>query len=477
MQTKKTAVRQFHWIATLALMCFLTMAEAPEGWAKGQTVTVAPTQNLQALVNRYPAGTTFSLAPGIHRDSVVPKAYDSFVGQSGAIMSGAVLLSSFSPSGPYWRASVQVKQAASYRGNGHCQTGHDACAYPEDLFFDNVVKLRELQLEYVGPGSWYLDYSTGTVYMGDNPNGHTVELGVRPYAFSGPEPSVMIQNLIIEKYACTAGSGAVEGGAGSNGWVVEDNEIKWNHGAGIDDGDGMRIEGNKVHDNGQLGMGGGGSNVLVQHNQLYSNNDVGYSYDWEAGGTKFTNGENLVFQYNYSHDNNGAGFHTDVNLHDSIIRWNRFTNNKEAAMVIEISSNIAVYGNNIWNDGYNPAGPELWWGGAIEVNDSTYVSVYSNVITNCMNGIGGIFSAHGNGPDGQPYTLQHLNVNGNTITQPTGFAAGIVLEDEYDNRAYTIWHNTFSGNTYILGNPDGNDFYWSNGPTTMANFVGPAAGQ
>ena len=63
-------------------------------WAA--TINVPTTDNLQTLVNNNPASTTFSLAPGIHRlQSVVPKTGDAFVGQTGAILSGAALLTAF----------------------------------------------------------------------------------------------------------------------------------------------------------------------------------------------------------------------------------------------------------------------------------------------------------------------------------------------------------------------------------------------
>jgi hypothetical protein len=64
-------------------------------WAQ-KTIVVNPGQNLQALVNRYPTSTTFSLAPGIYRlRSVVLKSYDSFIGETGAVLSGADQVTGF----------------------------------------------------------------------------------------------------------------------------------------------------------------------------------------------------------------------------------------------------------------------------------------------------------------------------------------------------------------------------------------------
>ncbi len=57
-----------------------------------QSVNVGVGDNIQALVNQYPSGTTFSLAPGFHRlQTIVPKnSADVFVGQSGAVLTAAL---------------------------------------------------------------------------------------------------------------------------------------------------------------------------------------------------------------------------------------------------------------------------------------------------------------------------------------------------------------------------------------------------
>lgn len=103
-------------ILVAALFACSGALQPSSSWA-AQTVTVNPVDNLQSFVNQYPPGTTFSIAPGIHRlQSVVPKDYDEFVGQSGAILSGAALLTRFSQSGSRWISQVRVTQSASYRG-------------------------------------------------------------------------------------------------------------------------------------------------------------------------------------------------------------------------------------------------------------------------------------------------------------------------------------------------------------------------
>jgi hypothetical protein len=108
-------------------------------------------------------------------------AYHVSSRQTGAILHGAGLLKVFSQKGAYWIAHVQVRQSAAYPGE--CSSTHLACVLHEELFFDSVAKKRVTSLSAVGPGSWFLDYNSGTVYMGDNPTGYTVELSLSDYAF------------------------------------------------------------------------------------------------------------------------------------------------------------------------------------------------------------------------------------------------------------------------------------------------------
>ena len=434
------------------------------------TVKVSTTENLQSVVNSYPTNTMFSLTPGIHRlQSVVPKSGDQFIGQTGAILSGAALLTSFTESPPYWIAHVSVTEQSSYPGT--CNAASPACIYPEDLFFDSVPKTRVSSLYLVGPGKWYLNYSTGTVYIGDDPAGYTVELSELPYAFTGGAASVLISNLIVEKYACVATTGAIDGSAGSTYWAIENNEVRYNHGRGITTGNGMYILENNVHNNGDLGIGGGGSNVCIQHNQITYNNYAGYSYYWEAGGAKFGYATNFMVEYNYSENNGGPGFWNDLNTAGITYNENATSNNIEAGILSEISSNVTITGNYIANDAFNPSRSGIWWGGGILIVDSNTVSVTSNTLVNCMNGIVGIISSHGDAANGQPYVLENLSVQGNTITQTSGTVAGIGIDGSLSDAVYTSMNNIFLNNTYNVPSLTGDYWYWMGEPMTLDSFL------
>jgi len=443
------------------ILCFTSSVSV----LRASSVAVYPSQDLASMVNSYPAGTTFLLQPGVFRmQYAIPKNYDSFIGQSGTILDGAEHLSSFSTDGSYWVAHVQVSPKTS--DPSLCDASHPACDYPEDLFFDDVPLTRVASLSQVGPGKWYLDYSTDDIYIGSNPAGHNVELSACRYAFYGSATGVKISQLTIEKYASPHEGGAVNASIGTH-WTIEYNDIWLNHSTGIRIGSYMWINHNHVYENGEYGVSGTGSNVVVQSNDIYSNNYAGYEYA-VAGGTKFVNCYNLKIQYNNVHNNHGPGLWTDINNDYVLMEHNDTSHNIVAGIFVEISYHETIRYNYITYDGSDPRGSSLWWGAGILISSSPDVDVYDNIVKYCMNGIGGIQSSTGTGTYG-PYHLENLSVHNNTIYQVYGTAEGIVKSSVYDDSVYTSWNNHFQNDTYYLSYPTTrNYFYWLDAYHTLA---------
>ena len=438
-------------------------------------IVLSPSDNIQDAVNANPAGTTFVLTPGVYRmQTVVPKNGDVFSGQSGAILDGAEVLTSWQQSSTTWVAQAQgITEDPSYRGV--CQSSYPACAFPEDLFFDSQPLQRVASLASVGPGTWYFDYSAEKAYVGSNPSGHLAEISVLRAAFQGNASNVTIRNLTIQKYASTASSGAIHAlsssGAPSTGWIVDSNDLSFNHGMGLRISNGMQITNNKIHDNGQMGLGGSGSGVLVQNNEIYNNNYAGYSWGWEAGGDKFTYSTYLTIQGNYSHDNKGPGLWTDISNQYVTYDGNHTARNVEAGILHEISYNAIIRNNLIENDGFSPNGNTMWYGAGILISNSANVEVYGNTVTGCMNGIGGIQADRGLDPaTGQPYNTTNLYVHDNTVSQPVNFAEGIVKASTFDNSIYTSWGNHFQNDTFNLLDTSKPAFVWLDQTWTLQQW-------
>ena len=448
-------------VATLALFAFFAALHATDGRPRGdgRTISIKPGDDLAAIVDREPPESTFLLKAGVYSiQPVKPKDGDSFQGEAGAVLSGARVLSGFLTSGQMWVA--QTGTALSNSHPGICDDKHPACQFPEDLFIDGSPLERVENLQSVGPGKWYLDYSTHRAYLADNPGGHRVEMSVVPHAFWGAAQNVKIAGLTVEKFACPAQDGAVDGRAGSN-WVIENNIIRFNHGIGIRVGDGMQVLRNKILHNGQLGVGGGGSNGIVDGNEIAFNNYAGYNYGWEAGGSKFAFTKNLVVRNNYAHDNKGPGLWTDIENENTFYEHNHTKSNQEAGILHEISYQAVIRNNLIEDDGFSASGKtEPWYGAGIIVAGSSGVEIYGNTVRGCMNGIIGTQPHREPSRRGTPYLLRDLYVHDNTITESQGIAAGIVSSAAYGDAVFDSWNNRFANNQFHLANPRAKCFAW-----------------
>jgi parallel beta-helix repeat protein len=431
--------------------------------------TIYPGQSIQAKVNAYPGGTTFTLKAGIHRQqSIAPKTGNVFIGESGAVLSGARLLTAFTRQGGYWVASGQTQQGER-RGVGNCAPAYPRCPYPEQLFINNVLLKHVSSLGAVGPGSWYFDYTADKIYFVDDPRGKKVETSVTPRAFDSYASNVTIRGLIIEKYANPAGRGVIGHVAAGPGWVVEDNVIRWNFGVGIKTNTNLRARRNKILSQGHMGISGSGDDVLVEDNELAWNNTAGFTMGWEAGATKFVRTNRLIVRGNFSHHNHGPGLWTDIDNINTLYENNRVEDNDWRGIFHEVSYKATIRNNICRRNGFklptdraiSPAD-----GAGILISNSPNVEIYGNTLEGNKNGIMGLETTRATGKYGAT-DIKYLYVHDNTVTQPTGRAAGLV-QNIGSNAIYTSQNNRYAENVYDIGT--GTRYKWMNKDVTAAQW-------
>jgi hypothetical protein len=440
-----------------AVLCLAISVAGGAGGA-GRTVWIHPGEDIQAQVDRHPAGTTFRILAGVHRmQQVRPKHGNSFIGEPGAVLSGARPLTAFAREGEYWVASGQTQRGQVH---GRCMPGHGGCRYPEDLFIDDQALWQVTSLAELGPGRWLFDYGAGRIHLAEDPAGRTVETSVARYAFMGSARNVTIRGLTIEKYANPAQHGAIHGRDGtvgtlSAGWTVRDNVVRLNHGAGISAGHGAHVAGNTVTHNGQIGVTGTGRGLLIEHNEIAFNNRAGFDWGWEGGGTKFVRTEGLVVRGNHVHHNLGPGLWTDIdNLH-TLYEGNLVEDNAHAGIFHEISYAARIRHNTVRRNGFSQG---VWlWGAGILVAGSPDVEISENVVEDNANGIAAIQQDRGSGAHG-PYVVENLRVLNNRVRMRTGNSG--LAQDNGDRSVFTSRNNRFDHNHYDLG-PNATHFHWA----------------
>lgn len=436
-----------------AFACVTTQAQI------NVTVRMSETE-VQTLINNASNSAVFQFEAGRHIPrSLVPKTGQTFQGvfvngSLASIISGATVLSSTSwyPVNGYWVLNVSIPYVEPYHDDNATTCSISGCNILHDLFVDNKRYTRVIGTS-LSSEQWSFDKANGFINQirikfpssFNTYFGKRIEIGVKTSAFSGnltyPDANgiqgefrdnVTIKNLIIEKFASHAQSGAVISG---KNWVIDSNIVRWNHGGGIrftsyaPDGTSI-IKNNYVYENGQIGIVSGymawediakfppspspplnviafKNNVkekypdsyffnenanylsvalypsstnggIVEANTIIGNNYAGYNYGWEAGGTKFTNTTNLKIARNYVYRNHGPGLWTDINNKDALIESNLVEENDDAGIFHEISFGGTIRCNISRNNKFDNSGNSNH--SQLLISSSNHTSVLDNRI-------------------------------------------------------------------------------------------------
>jgi hypothetical protein len=431
------------------------------GAAGAETVVIRPADEADRIVAAAPPGARFVFAPGLHRTGpIAARDGDRFEGEAGAVLSGAVPLYGFARAGEAWVAEVALERPQPV---GQCEPDkgrqRHACRFPEDLYVGGAELARAESLDDLAPGRWYLDYATGRLHLGADPGEEPVEIALRPAAFLGAAQGVVIRGLVIEKYASPAQSGAIEGRAGG-GWLVEQNEIRLNHGLGLRIGPRMTVRANLVHSNGELGIGGNGEDVVVERNVIARNNRLDFRRAWEAGATKFVKTTNLVVRGNCVHHNAGFGLWLDIDNVDALVEHNVVFDNERAGILNEIGGRATIRDNVVVHNG---RGRKAWlWNAQILVANARDTTVERNIVAVARDGGHGIAiiqQSRGAGGIG-PYVSVRNVVRRNVIADfsPSG-VSGAAATAELE--VLVTGANRFDENRYFVRSAQARRWAWN----------------
>ncbi len=419
-------------------------------------VTLQPTDDVQAIIDAQPVGTTYLLKAGVYRgQSLTPKDGDTFEGEDGAILNGALLLTNFEQDGDYWVATVHDVDPWF---SGQCIAGFEGCNNAEDVFYNSSPLRHVNTLEEVQAGTWYFDYDAGKVYVADDPADKTVELSATYRAFQGSATKVTLRNLTIEKYAGPGQISAIAGDESTN-WIVDGNTVWLNSGVGITIGTGMQVINNRVVRNGQLGISGIGDDVLVQNNEIAFNNYANYDPGWEAGGTKFVKTNHLRVIGNSVFNNTGPGLWTDIDNINVTYADNVVVGNASAGIFHEISYDAVIQNNVVKFN--NPTSADWLYGAQILISSSRNVDVTGNEVTVSAsggNGIAIIQQNRGPGAFGDHLSIGN-KVHDNSIYHLGTASMDGIAEDWSPSDHNIDAENVFDSNRYYV--VDANHAYWS----------------
>jgi hypothetical protein len=442
-------------VAAQAMLAVTIGAGCARATQEPATVILRPGQSIQRAVESAPEGTTFRLEPGTYRQQTIqPRNRQRFIGEGEVILNGAMELQSWTRHGDFW-LSAALPPALPF--HGECDASQPLCGHREDLFVDNSLYRRVMSLAELGPGRWYRE--ADRAYVADDPSQRSVELGATPQAFGGDAEGVVLESLIVEKYASDAQYGAIYGDD-ARGWLIANVTARWNHGVGLSFGSSTRVIGGSFSHNGQLGIGGIGEGSTIQGVEIAFNNYAGYDSDWEAGGTKFWETIGLVVRDSCVHHNGGPGLWSDKDNIDLLYDNNKVFLNAREGVKHEISSRAIIRNNIVTHNGTSRFDQWLW-GSQILIQNSNNVQAYRNLIEvsgSFGNGIGVIYQDRGHGDYG-PWDATNNKIYDNTIVYLGRRGQSGIVTDTGDNGIWRSASNEFDYNHYIV--TSGTTEYWT----------------
>jgi Right handed beta helix region len=438
-----------------------------DGASECQGIQLEPGNDPQVQLQSQPEGAAFCFSAGVYRllRPLMPKDRQRLVGEPGAILSGAQVVTEWTQTEGAWRATGHLPSQPFV--HGECVDGYRGCQYAEAVFYDHRQLWRVDTRDELAPGQFFTDYDANAIWIADDPSQRTVEVARTEAAVTGESEDVLVEGFIIEKFANPAQRGAVQ--AKGPDWRIENNDVRLNHGHGIfSSSTGGVIVGNRLHHNGQLGIGGDADNQTVTDNEIDHNNTAGFDMLWEAGGMKWFSSTGLKVSQNDVHHNNGPGLWTDINNIGTTFERNTVHNNASHGIIHEISYNATIRHNRIIDNG--SAEPLSGWGGAgIRVAGSPDVEIYGNILTGNTNGIMLVQQRRSDSPSPHgPHELDNINIHDNDVSM-TQNVTGMV-SDTGDDGFYRR-NIRFDNNTYRLASLDGEFFAWAGDDVTRTTWT------
>ena len=184
------------------------------------------------------------------------------------------------------------------------------------------------------------------------------------YAFTQDASDVTIRYLTIQHFGAVGGSndqGVINNGAAS-GWQISHVTVQDNAGAGVLLGSRNVLAYSCLRDNGQYGFEAGGTQIVVDHDEVAGNN----TDNWEVkrpgcgctGGAKFWDTNGATITSNYVHGNLGPGLWADTDNRGFDVENNYFASNQGVGFIYEISYNLRLAHNTFVRNAL-VAGPNL----------------------------------------------------------------------------------------------------------------------
>lgn len=347
------------WSAIILLIGTLVLGFLPSinpinGIQAQNIIQLNPQQNIIPLINAAPENTIFQFATGTYYVGKLSlKHGQQFIGNGQVIFDGSRYVTNweFDTSSNMWFSRV-ITNRNTIRESNLCLNSGQRCNWPEDLYVNDQFWVHVNSKASLTTGSWFLERTNSSeiVWVRQDLRSENVRLSVEPNLFSTGANGIVVDNIIVEKYASPLQASAIEI-KGLRGKILN-STFRLNHAAGLEIwGEGL-VENSHFVYNGQKGLGVAGVATIVRGNDISYNNQLSVDPNWDAGASKFSNTTNLLVENNTVNSNHGHGLWCDVRNVNCQIRNNSVNNNNRNGIFCEYGVSCVIEGNTLENNGW-----------------------------------------------------------------------------------------------------------------------------
>ena len=358
------------------------MFVSPSGNDANSGTSSAPKRTVKAAVAAAASGRTIVLRKGTYHETVIMPKGKALTIQAyprePVWFDGTRKVSGFTKAGTAWVAPWNVKFDSSptdswgrpdgtTAGWQFVNPAHPMAAHPDQVWLGGRELRQVSSQSAVRSGTFYVNYATGRMYIGNDPSGRSVVASDLAQAFQLLGSGTKLRGFGIRRFADSVPHQGVIT-AYSNSTTIENVDVRDSATAGIGIfGSNSRLNRVTIVGSGQLGVAAHLSdNFTISNSVIRDSNDEYFNPTPSAGGVKVTTSRGVTLANSEIRGTYGNGFWVDESTYDITVVNNVIHGNTGRGVFLELSAKAVVADNLIkWNGGEqfiarNSNGIQLW---------------------------------------------------------------------------------------------------------------------
>ena len=468
---------------------------SPGGSDSGGGTISSPFRTITKAVTAAKSGQTIVLRTGNYNESVTIPSSKSLTIQpyphEAAWFDGSTTVAGWTKTADGWAHAGWTPQfddtagftpaiaANTTPGWNWVNPQYPLASHPDQAWLDGSALTQVGSASALKADTFYVDYSSKTLYVGSDPTGHSVTASNIPdRALVVYGPNSTIRGVGFRNYGTSIPQMAtvILDGANDNvsNVVIQDNA---NIGMYLRSTN-LRVDQVTVQDNGLLGiLGTYADGSTVSRTQATQNNTQRFNYAPVAGGIKISRTRGFTIKDSDVTGNIGHGLWMDESCYDMTIVGNTLSDNLGAGFRSELSDRGVIANNVVANNGAQ--GIFLEDTGDIQIWNNTFSSS-SPALELFQDTRKNVASTPGHDPRQAnpdptvPWITKNIQVSNNLFL--AGAQYDVVAADQTAARTANQMALTVNGNHFLRPSQSGwVEFGWGINGTKLAGYNSPSA--